>query len=140
MRGNDRISVPALEPQEQLLPRPHLDVAGRADIETDGPRQIDVEAGKDTLVVIIVERRKVPVGEEAHDDPPRLVLSGACFRRSIGILAEHGRSRGGQQASDREQNRNTTGGQAPQGPPMARTACCYSPRQPHLNALCHLPP
>ena len=64
----------------------HLDVAGRRELEADGARDVDVEAGEDIVLVVVVEGRVVAVGEEADGDAARqrLRLARVLGRRRAG--------------------------------------------------------
>ena len=77
----------------------HLDVAGGGQLQADGARHVDVEAGEDIVLVEVVEGRIVAVGEEADGDAPRqrlasLGLGAAGVRLRLLLLREARRRRG----------------------------------------------
>ena len=108
MGGDDGVGLAPPQSQEQLAPRSHLDVAGRAELEADGARQIDVEADERPILVVEVERGKVAFGEKAHDDAPRWLIGigGRCRRRvRVGVLSRYAGGCEGEHREQRQQRR-----------------------------------
>ena len=80
--GDDGFGLAFCQGRQQGRPRPHLDIAGGVELEADGARHVDIEAGQHVVFVEVVERRKVAVGEKADGDAPRRVAFGSFrFRR-----------------------------------------------------------
>ncbi len=82
MGGNDGVRLPAHQGGEQLRPLPHLDIAGRVQVQAHRTRDVDIEPGEDIVLVEIVEGREVALGEKTNHRPARrcLILIGFDLR------------------------------------------------------------
>ena len=56
VRGDHGVGLAAPQRRQQLRPGAHLDVAGGRKLEADGAGDVDVEAGEDIVLVVVVER------------------------------------------------------------------------------------
>ena len=110
VRGDDGVGLAAPERRQQFRPGPHLDVAGRRQLQADGAGDIDVEAGEDIVLVVVVEGRVVAVGEEADGDAPRqrLRLAGSSARRWLRLLRLRGRARDARRRHARRPTKSRT--------------------------------
>ena len=81
--GDGGIGLAAGDRHQKFLPWPHLDVTGNVELEADGAGQIDVEAGQHALVVEIVERRILALGQHPQHHPP--LGGGRAFRQRRGL-------------------------------------------------------
>ena len=86
VRGDDGVGLAAPQRLQQLRPGPHLDIAGGRKLQADRAGDVDVEPREDVVLVVVVERRIVAVGEETDGDTSRQRLRLGLLGRRWGWL------------------------------------------------------
>ena len=122
MRGDDGIRLVSPQRRHQLIPAAHLDVTCGGQLQAYGARHVHVEAGENVVLVEIVERRIVAVGQEADRDPLLQRLAVVRSPRSRALAARDAACQGDAPQQSPTKNKTDT----------ARIVCAMLIRVPPL--------